>query len=79
MSIQKIGVLGTGQMGTGIIQVFAQSGYDVIAVDAMQDMLDKAVKQSIRDSRAALKKERRLRMRKTISWAGSPPVAKWRT
>jgi len=44
MTIQKIGVLGSGQMGTGIIQVFAQSGYDVIAVDAMQNMLDKAVK-----------------------------------
>jgi 3-hydroxybutyryl-CoA dehydrogenase len=44
MTIKKIGVLGSGQMGTGIIQVFAQAGYDVIAVDAMQDMLDKAVK-----------------------------------
>lgn len=44
MSIQKIGVLGSGQMGTGIVQVFAQSGYDVIAVDASQDMLDRAVK-----------------------------------
>ena len=44
MSIQKIGVLGTGQMGTGIVQVFAQSGYDVIAVDASRDMIDRAVK-----------------------------------
>ena len=44
MAIKKIGVLGCGQMGTGIIQVFAQSGYDVIGVDSNQDMLDRAVK-----------------------------------
>ena len=44
MEIKKIGVLGTGQMGTGIIQVFAQSGYEVIGVDSSQDMLDRTVK-----------------------------------
>jgi 3-hydroxybutyryl-CoA dehydrogenase len=44
MDIKKIGVLGTGQMGAGIIQVFAQSGYEVIGVDSSREMLDKAVK-----------------------------------
>lgn len=44
MEIKKIGVLGTGQMGAGIIQVFAQSGYEVIGVDSSQEMLDRAVK-----------------------------------
>ena len=44
MEIKKIGVLGTGQMGTGIIQVFAQSGYEVIGVDSSQDILDRTVK-----------------------------------
>jgi 3-hydroxybutyryl-CoA dehydrogenase len=44
MQIKKIGLLGTGQMGTGIMQVFAQSGYDVIGVDSRQEMLDKSVK-----------------------------------
>ncbi|MBW1862154.1 MAG: 3-hydroxybutyryl-CoA dehydrogenase [Deltaproteobacteria bacterium] len=39
----KVGVLGTGQMGTGIIQVFAQSGYEVIGVDSSQGMLDNTV------------------------------------
>ena len=28
MEIKKCGVIGAGQMGGGIIQVFAQSGYD---------------------------------------------------
>ncbi|BBO85989.1 3-hydroxyacyl-CoA dehydrogenase family protein [Desulfosarcina ovata] len=51
MEIKKIGVLGTGQMGSGIIQVLAQSGYDVIGVDASEQMVDKCV-QSI-DKRLA--------------------------
>ena len=44
MEIKKVGVLGTGQMGVGIMQVFAQSGYDVIAVDSSQEMLDRAIR-----------------------------------
>jgi 3-hydroxybutyryl-CoA dehydrogenase len=44
MAIKKLGVLGCGQMGTGIMQVFAQSGYDVMGVDTSREMLDKAVK-----------------------------------
>jgi len=44
MEIKKVGVLGTGQMGLGIVQVFAQSGYDVIAVDSAPEMLEKCVK-----------------------------------
>jgi 3-hydroxybutyryl-CoA dehydrogenase len=43
MEIKKVGVLGCGQMGAGIVQVFAQAGYQVTAVDTDQKMLDKAV------------------------------------
>lgn len=43
MSVDKIGVLGCGQMGTGIVQVFAQAGYPVTAVDSSQAMLDKCL------------------------------------
>jgi 3-hydroxybutyryl-CoA dehydrogenase len=43
MAIKKIGVLGCGQMGTGIMQVFAQAGYEVIGVGRGQDRLEKAV------------------------------------
>ncbi len=43
MAIKKIGVLGCGQMGTGIMQVFAQAGYEVIAVGRGQDRLEKAL------------------------------------
>ena len=44
MEIKKLGVLGCGQMGSGIVQVFAQSGYEVVAVDTDEQMLQKAVK-----------------------------------
>jgi 3-hydroxybutyryl-CoA dehydrogenase len=44
MEIKKLGVLGCGQMGAGIVQVFAQAGYQVIAVDTDQKILDNAVK-----------------------------------
>ncbi|MFH1122998.1 MAG: 3-hydroxybutyryl-CoA dehydrogenase [Pseudomonadota bacterium] len=44
MAITKVGVLGCGQMGTGVLQVFAQSGYEVIGVSRRQATLDRAVK-----------------------------------
>ncbi len=44
MEIKKLGVLGCGQMGAGIVQVFAQAGYDVIAVDTMPAMLEKGLR-----------------------------------
>jgi 3-hydroxybutyryl-CoA dehydrogenase len=44
MKIKKLGVLGCGQMGAGIVQVFAQAGYEVIAVDTLPAMIDKGLK-----------------------------------
>jgi 3-hydroxybutyryl-CoA dehydrogenase len=44
MEIKKLGILGFGQMGAGIGQVFAQSGYKVIAMDASEAMLAKSLK-----------------------------------
>jgi 3-hydroxybutyryl-CoA dehydrogenase len=45
MEIKKLGVLGCGQMGSGIVQVFAQSGYEVVAVDSNEQMLEKGLKE----------------------------------
>src|SRR5580704_2138006 len=39
----KIGVIGAGQMGTGIAHVLALSGYDVVLDDINKDALSKAV------------------------------------
>ena len=44
MTIQKVGVVGAGQMGNGIAHVFALAGYDVLMTDVSQEALDKAVK-----------------------------------
>ena len=41
MSIQKVGVLGCGLMGSGIAQVAAMSGFDVTALEVEQKYLDK--------------------------------------
>lgn len=38
-SIQKVAVVGAGTMGNGIAHVFAQSGYDVVLIDANADQL----------------------------------------
>ena len=44
MSIQKIGIIGAGQMGGGIAQVAAQAGVDVVLVDAQRDWAEKGKK-----------------------------------
>jgi 3-hydroxybutyryl-CoA dehydrogenase len=44
MEIKKVGVVGCGQMGSGIVQVCAQAGYYVVAVDVDSLTLDKALK-----------------------------------
>jgi len=38
--VQKIGVVGAGQMGNGIAHVCAQAGYDVVLLDVDQGRLD---------------------------------------
>ena len=42
MDENKLGVLGTGTMGAGIVQLAAQSGYRVIACDASVEALERA-------------------------------------
>ena len=39
VNIQKIGVIGAGQMGSGIAHVCAQSGFDVFMLDMSEDAL----------------------------------------
>lgn len=41
--IENIGVIGAGQMGSGIAQVCAQSGYKVLLHDVSQDILQKSL------------------------------------
>lgn len=40
---RKVGVIGAGTMGSGIAQVFAMAGYDVVLVDVEQRFLDRGL------------------------------------
>ena len=42
MDIKKIGVLGAGIMGSGIAQICAEAGYEVVLVDIAKRLLTKA-------------------------------------
>ena len=41
--VQKVGIIGAGQMGNGIAHVFCLAGFDVLMSDISQDNLDKAM------------------------------------
>ena len=41
--IQKVGVIGAGQMGGGIIQVMALAGYDMVLIDISQEQIESAL------------------------------------
>lgn len=43
MTIQSVGIVGAGQMGTGIAHVFAMAGYDVLVNDVNADSLASVV------------------------------------
>jgi 3-hydroxybutyryl-CoA dehydrogenase len=43
MAIKKVGVLGCGLMGSGIAQVAAQAGYDVVVREVEQKFVDKGL------------------------------------
>jgi len=44
MNIKKIGIIGAGTMGTGIAQLAASSGFEVILGDVTQDYLQRSLK-----------------------------------
>ncbi len=44
MEIKKIGILGAGTMGAGIAQVSVEAGYNVVLIDIVPEVVEKAVK-----------------------------------
>jgi 3-hydroxybutyryl-CoA dehydrogenase len=43
MDVKKIGIIGAGTMGTGIAQVAATAGFDVLLHDVQEDFLEKSL------------------------------------
>ncbi len=58
MEIRKIGVIGAGQMGSGIAQVAAQSGYEVVLMDVEELSLKKGIEAIRRSLDRFLRKEK---------------------
>jgi 3-hydroxybutyryl-CoA dehydrogenase len=54
----KIGVLGAGTMGSGIVQAFAQAGYDVIMRDLKEEYVENGLKTINKNLDRSVKKER---------------------
>lgn len=56
--MKKIGVLGTGTMGAGIIQVLAQNGYEVVLRARRQTSVDKGIATIEKNLSRLVKKEK---------------------
>ncbi len=56
LSVRKIGVLGAGQMGSGIAQVAAQSGFEVLLSDKQSDLSVQAKKKIANQLRKRIEK-----------------------
>ena len=39
--IQRVGVVGLGTMGAGIAEVFARQGFDVVAVESLDEAIER--------------------------------------
>src|SRR5690606_12190031 len=57
-TMATIGVIGGGTMGSGIAQVFAQSGYDVVIVETSDEFLDRGLQRITADLDKLVAKER---------------------
>ena len=58
MGIERVAVLGAGQMGNGIAQVAACAGYQVVMIDIKQDYLDNGLTAIENSLSRVVKKER---------------------
>lgn len=58
MSLQKIGVVGAGQMGNGIAQVSASKGYSVVMMDISAEAVEKGLKTITSSCDRLIKKEK---------------------
>lgn len=74
MQVEKVMVIGAGQMGAGIAQVFAQAGYKVFLNDMNQDALDKGMHLIEKLLTRAVEKERMTEEEKESTLANLTPI-----
>jgi len=65
MNIQKVMVIGAGQMGSGIAQVFAEFGFWVVLNDIKGEIIQKGIEQIARQLERDVEKGRRSEEEKT--------------
>ncbi len=58
MNDNRVMVIGAGTMGSGIAQVFAAKGYEVLMVDVTEDMLERGLKTIAKSLDRLIKKEK---------------------
>lgn len=58
MDVKKVMVIGAGQMGSGIAQVFAMAGYDVVLQDLKSDILERGMNVISKNLKRQVDKER---------------------
>lgn len=58
MDIKKIGVVGAGQMGNGIVQVAASTGFDVVMLDISSEALERGLATISKSCDRLIKKEK---------------------
>lgn len=64
MKIFTVGVVGAGQMGSGIAQVVAENGFNVLLMDIKQELLDRALTQIQQSCDRLIKKEKMTSLQK---------------
>lgn len=65
MNIQKVMVVGAGQMGSGIVQVLAQSGYQVVMNDIKKEFVQKGIDKITKQLNRDIEKGRKTEEEKT--------------
>ncbi len=58
MDISKVCIIGAGVMGSGIVQVFAQKGFEVTMIDIKQEFLDRGLKNIKKSLERLVKKDK---------------------
>ena len=73
MHVKTLGVIGAGQMGSGIAQVAATSGLSVILNDISKEFVERGLAAIAKNLRRSVDKGNMSAKRKRPSWPRSPP------